>query len=229
MKTYVYINVAVMGTVNSVLSKLLSNVRKSGLYEFCDGIYLVVNGDRSLLNVDLSGDKINVIENGNDLSVCEFPTITKIFEHSLKEDFRVLYIHTKGVSKGHPFIEDWTSLLTYFNVTKWEDRLSELESNDCTGINHFGNKEDVYTHPAYWGYGKTPVHYSGNFWWSKSEHIRTLAHPISWAPDGDLFRWRMMAEMWVCSSSVGKYHCAYNSNVDHYQNPYPASIYELND
>ena len=69
MKTYVYINVAVMGTVNSVLSKLLSNVRKSGLYEFCDGIYLVVNGDRSLLNVDLSGDKINVIENGNDISV----------------------------------------------------------------------------------------------------------------------------------------------------------------
>lgn len=227
MKTYVYINVTVLGTVNSVLSNLIGRVRESGLYDFCDGVYLIVNGDRSLLDVDLSGDKMNVVEYGRDISGYEFPTLTRLFEHSLEEEFRVLYMHTKGVSKGHPFIDDWTNLLAYFNVDRWKDRLLDLDSNDCTGVNYGGNPEDIKSHPAYWGYGKAPMHYSGNFWWSKSSHIKTLIHPIKWAPDENLARWRMMNEMWICSNSVGKYHCAYSSGVNHYVTPYPKEIYEI--
>ena len=229
MKTYVYVNVAVMGSVNFVLDGLMSRIHRSGLYDFCDRVFLVVNGDISKLQVDLSGDKISLIHHSDDLSNCEFPTLSRIFEHSLKEDFRVLYMHTKGVSKNHPFIDDWTNLLAYFNVDRWSERWNELDNFDCTGINHFGNRGDLFVNPEYWGYGKTPVHYGGNFWWSTSEHIRTLFHPLAWVPDGNLYRWRMMCEMWICSSGVGKYHSAYSSNVDHYQRPYPASIYEIVD
>lgn len=227
MKTYIYINVTVLGTVNSVLSNLIGRIRKSGLYDFCDGVYLVVNGNISNLDVDLSGDKIYVLDQGEDISGYEFPALTLLFNHSLREDFRVLYMHTKGVSKNHPFIEDWTNLLAYFNIDCWSERCSEIGPNDCTGINLHGKREDLYGPPTHWGYGLAPVHYSGNFWWSHSGHIRTLAHPIGWAPDGNLSRWRMMNEMWICSSGIGRYNSAYSSNIDHYQNPYPRSIYEV--
>jgi len=225
MKTYVYINVAVLGTVNLVLSNIIKNVKESGLYDFCDGVYLVINGDISLLDVDLSGDKMNVIENRKDISGYEFPSLVRIFDHSLEEEFSVLYMHTKGVSKSNPFIDDWVNLLIYFNVNKWKDRLLDLDYNDCTGINYSGNPDDIKEHPSTWGYSKVPMHYSGNFWWSKSNHIKKLTHPILWIPDENLTRWRMMCEMWICSYSEGKYNNAYNSIVDHYHTPYPKELY----
>ena len=226
MKTYVYVGVAVMGGVNKVLDGLMARIRRSGLYDFCDGVYLVVSGDVSALSVDLSGDKIAVLNPEKDVSKCEFPALRSIFEHSLEDEFRVLYMHTKGVSRTSQNIEDWTALLAYFNADRWQDRLAELDSSDCTGINLFGNREHVYVPPNHWGYGYTPVHYGGNFWWSHSRHIRRLVDPVGWAPDSDLKRGRMMAEMWICSISTGSYYCAFSSGVDHYQAPYPASLYE---
>lgn len=227
MKTYVYVNVAVIGSVNRVLEGLIARIRRSGLYEFCDRVFVVVNGDIGKLEVDLSGEKMSVIHHGVDVSCCEFPTLSRIFEHSLKEDFRVLYLHTKGVSRNHPFIDDWTNMLAYFNVDRWPERWNELDEYDCTGINHFGNRADLFVNPEYWGYGKTPVHYGGNFWWSTSDHIRTLFHPLAWVPDGNLYRWRMMCEMWICSSGLGKYNSAFSSGVDHYVTPFPESLYVI--
>jgi hypothetical protein len=71
-----------------------------------------------------------------------------------------------------------------------------------------------------------PLHYSGNFWWTKSTHIRKLVNPISWAPDSNYEMWRHMCEMWVCQLPNSKYNSAHNSNIDHYKNPYPKNLYE---
>ncbi len=49
----IYINVAVLGNVNEILSKLLSRIDESGLYEACERIFLVVNGDPLMLTVEL--------------------------------------------------------------------------------------------------------------------------------------------------------------------------------
>jgi hypothetical protein len=226
----IYVNVSIMGCVNEVLKDLIDNIKESGIIEHCHSINFIVNGDKDILVIE-DIPKSNIIYTGRDTSVCEFMTLDKIWKDSKdavnnNNDLTILYLHTKGVSRTSDNIKDWTRLLTYFNVTKWEDRIEEIDSYDCTGINLSGSLDDLYSHPSDWGYTKTPVCYAGNFWWSKASHIAKLNNPIEWAPDKNFLRWRMMCEMWVCSYPTGRYNNAYHSVVDHYYNPYPKEIYE---
>lgn len=216
-----------VGSVNQVLWDLLTKIRQSGLYDACEKIYLVFNGERKHLGFNLVGEKYVIIDSNPDISKCEFPTLDLIWKHSQTEEFDILYLHTKGVTKpGHQNIVDWTNYLSYFSIEKWTDRKIDLEESDCSGVNLFGNPDDIREHPSTWGYGKAPIHYSGNFWWSKSSHIRKLPNPIAWLPDENHRRWRVMAEMWLCQHPDGKYACAWNSNTNHYESPYPAEIYK---
>lgn len=224
----VYINVAVMGSVNEVLTNLLNRIKDSGLYDNCDVINLIINGDINLLKVNLEDPKYKIWNEHKSITPQEFPTLDLIWKESQNDDYNILYLHTKGVSRNHPFITDWTNYLSYFNINRWQDRLNELNENDCTGVNLRGNQEDVKFHPMYWGYGKAPKHYSGNFWWSKSSHTKKLCNPISWMPTNEYQRWRMMCEMWVCQLPESKYYNAHTSDVDHYQSPYPKERYEEN-
>ena len=228
-KMNIYINIAMIGSVNQVLWDLLLRIKQSGLYDSCDKIFLVFNGDRNLLSFKLVSEKYVIIDSNSDVSKCEFPTLDLIWNDckNSDEEFYVLYLHTKGVSKpGFQNVVDWVNYLSYFNINKWNDRISDLELNDCSGVNFFGNPNDINEHPSTWGYGKAPQHYSGNFWWSKSSHIKKLPNPINWLPDQNYFRWRVMAEMWLCQLNDGKYYNAFSSDVDHYMTPYPKNLYE---
>ena len=225
MKTNIYINVAVMGSVNYVLANLLRKIEDSGLSEHADKIILAVGGDANALEINTSA-KTEIIHASNKPDHYEFPALSKLWHDCQTEDIRTLYLHTKGVSRMNPNINDWVELLSYFNIERWRERVSDLDQSDCAGVNLKGNPDDIQSHPSWWGYGKAPLHYSGNFWWSKSSHIKRLVEPYSWTPDNELGRWRMMAEMWVCSLPGGKYSNAYSSDVDHYQSPFPRSIYE---
>jgi hypothetical protein len=228
-KINIYINVAVAGNVNHVLADILNATLKGGLYSACNQIYLIINGDIKNISLNLSIPKIKLISANTDISKCEFPTLEKIWNDCQKEELIVLYLHTKGVTKpGNQMIKDWTDYLTYFNVIKWQDRFFELDNYDCTGVNLGGNKDDINESPETWGYGKAPLHYSGNFWWSKSSHIKSLPNPINWLPDNNFFKWRVMAEMWLCQNSENKYKCAWKSNVNHYVENYPKELYEAN-
>ena len=228
-KINIYINVAIVGNVNQILENLVNSIIKGGLYSACNKIYLVCNGDMNQISLNLNIPKIEVIDANSDISKCEFPTLDKIWNDCQEDDITVLYLHTKGVTKpGYQQITDWTEYLSYFNIDKWQDRIFELNSFDCSGVNLNGNPDDINQDPSTWGFGKAPLHYSGNFWWSKSSHIKNLPNPTNWLPDNNYLRWRVMAEMWLCQVSDGKYHSAWQSNVNHYQQNYSKDLYETN-
>jgi hypothetical protein len=214
----VYINVAVMNNVDLILSQILDRIDTSGLYEKSNEIYLVINGNISDIKINLDKEKYKIINSNHDTSKCEFPTLDLLWQHCQESnDLNILYLHTKGVSKpNNKNIESWTEFLSYFNIDLWQDRLNELDKFDCTGVDLKGNPQDIESHPSLWGWGKAPLHYSGNFWWSKSTHIQKLPRPIDWIPDNNYFRWRMMAEMWVCQKDSGEYNSAYSANVNFY-------------
>lgn len=233
MKVSVFISVAVVGRCTQVLSDICHRIVGGGLYDRCDRVVLVVNGDPSALGAPelaavLSGrPKFSAVHAALDISQCEFPALQMLWEHCLREDGAVCYLHTKGVTRADTrSMRDWAEFLTYFNVDRWADRLSDLEGHDCSSVNLRGNPEDINEHPATWGYGKAPVHYSGNFWWSRASHVRALPSPAAWPPDGNYLRWRMMAEMWLCQLPGSSYACAWQSGVDHYQTEYPRASYE---
>jgi len=123
----------------------------------------------------------------------------------MKEDFQVLYLHSKGVrhNNQNPCIQDWVDVLSYFNIQKHETCMKHLEEYDAVGIN-------LTNRPS--------LHYSGNFWWSKSSHIRTLqkcTYSCYNAP-----------EFWI-TSIPGKYSNLWSSGVNHYKERYPSSLYIL--
>ncbi len=116
---------------------------------------------------DLNDDKIEVLGITNNLNLYETPTIKLLHEHSLNEneEFYVLYIHTKGVKHYNRDINvnvtDWVNYMIYFNIQKHDTCIKSLSEYDTVGVN-LQEKEDI------------PLHYSGNFWWSKSSYIKTL-------------------------------------------------------
>ena len=124
-----------------------------------------------------------------------------------EDEAYILYIHSKGVSKeNNKCVKDWVDYLSYFNIYNFNTCLSRLEelSTHCVGVNL--QISDTY-----------PIHYSGNFWWSKMSHIKTLksiTNNIYNAP-----------EFWVTSNSNNKYVSLWNSNVNHYYEAFPSSLY----
>lgn len=223
----IYINVATINNFNEVLNTLLDKINTSGLYDECLKIIIVVNGDISLLNVEKK-EKYDICCAKTTTNFAEFPTLNLLWYNSVENsniDYDILYLHTKGVTKpDDENIKDWVNYLSYFNITKWQDRINELKTNDATGVNLSGSREDYNYHPSTWGYSKAPIHYSGNFWWSKASYIRNLIDPYKFALDDDYLKWRVMCEMWLCHN-YGNFHNAYSSNVNHYTTTYKESKY----
>lgn len=119
------------------------------------------------------------------------PTLQSMYQHALKHDGHYLYIHTKGCShinqKDHvneygswsyKNVENWRHIMEHFTIQQWKVCDEALdEGYDLVGCNYNG----------WWG---TP-HYSGLFFWTKSEYLRKLPDPYT------IFGSRMDCEMWV--------------------------------
>lgn len=212
--------------VNLIFSDIISKINNHGLYDNCDKINLCVAGDINLMDRELLNgkDKYNLIQVRNSY---EYDAIKMIWDDCQLEDINVCYIQGKGVRRpGDERANDWRNYMAYFNIEKWSDRVSNLLEYDCTGVNLGGNRMDYNEHPSTWGYGKAPIHYSGNFWWSKSSHIKKLKDPYLFWPDMNFERWRVLPEMWVCQVEDAKYHCAWSSGVNHYVSLYPRHLYD---
>lgn len=102
-----------------------------------------------------------------------------------KQPYYIYYFHTKGVS--HSIQEK------QFHETRRNLDYFILEKHDiCTwwmdhGYDAVGTSLSLYP----------TIHFSGNFWWAKSEHLDQLPkeiNPTYYAP-----------EMYVCSHSNGRY------------------------
>ena len=223
----VYINVAVMGHVNDVLQQQLELLHDSGLYLRSSAITLLVNGDASLLKINIAdpANKIYISNLITDINSYEFPALHQLWVDASESDFAVLYLHTKGVSKPNQrSVKDWVNYLLYFNVEDWRNRLKELLVYDCTGVNLRGSASNPVEHPENWFIEGSPLHYSGNFWWARSVYIRQLPDPYLFQTDSEQML-RYYCEMWLLQQH-GSFHCAWYSGVLHHkEEPYPPFLY----
>jgi hypothetical protein len=209
MNVYVYIHICCINNWKNAFTKLYSNIKNSGLYDVIKGIkcnILTKNNDDASFFYNLNDSKIEILGIHNDLNLYETPTINLLHEHALHEDFYVLYIHTKGVkhNDGNINVIDWINYLTYFNIQKYDTCIKHLLEYDTVGVNL--NIHDICTH------------YSGNFWWSKSEYIKKL--------DKCIYINYNSPEFWLTEKKIGKYLSLWNSNVNnHYDERYEEHNY----
>ena len=204
--TYIYIHVCCINNWKDIFNKIVLDIKLSGLYNKIIKIrcnILTESNEDLLFFID---DKIEIIGSSNNLNLFENSTINLLHEHALLEDFNVLYMHTKGVKHNNSNINvtDWVEYLSYFNIYKYNTCINELVNYDAIGVNL--QKHD-----------DAPLHYSGNFWWSKSEYIRKL--------DKCKYINYNSPEFWLTENSVGNYLSLWNSNTHHYKDRYEKHNY----
>ena len=208
---YIYFHICCINNWEEVVSNMIDQIKSNGLYDIVKEIRCSVLGE---CNVDehplFSDPKIIIIYRSLDKSSYEREILKHLQRDSDKEDFYVLNLHSKGVTRNrHKYITDWVDLLLHFNL-KYHAKVIQLlqDGLDTVGVNLQGGELS----PA------TPLHYSGNFWWSKSSYIKTLSSKIG--PN------YCDPEFWLCQGKMGgKHACLWKSNVNHYHQPYDQSLY----
>lgn len=144
----------------------------------------------------------------------ETDTLRSLLEFSQNNDgYKILYFHTKGISYSsaafsapNPIVKciyDWRKMMEYYAIKHWKDCISILDRFDAVG---------PLLRPA------PRLHYSGGYWWSKPEYIRTLDHGLLDTPD------RYDREFWI-GSGPGMYANLHESGIVHYHSEYPESAW----
>lgn len=141
----------------------------------------------------------NLIDNkSNDW---EYKTLELLYNFAFKNDRNILYVHSKGVNRidKNDCVEDWRNYMSYFLIEQYKICIDYLKNNDTVGV-------DLRATPT--------LHYSGNFWWAKSDYVKRLCHPRN-APDV-INSYRHKNEFWICSE-LGNHFCAHESGINVYE------------
>lgn len=205
-KTYIYFHVCCINNWHIIVNDMLSQIKKSGLYDKVNEIRCCVLGDYIDHKYIFEDKKMNIIFHSYDLSLHEFKIMEILYKDSLTENFDVLYIHSKGVRHNglNKCVTDWVQYLIYFNVVLHQKCLDNLKTYPVVGI----NLVDI---------SGTNTHYSGNFWWSKSEHIRSLDKLTDKSYNGP--------EFYITNKKNTTYLSLWCSNIDHYKSEYHNNKY----
>ena len=182
--------------------RTFEKIKRSGLLDQIDRIKLVCVGKPSQQIMDLPK-----VETVLCRSNCIHEAITLNYMYQSNTYENVLYLHSKGVTRlGDKNVNSWIDYMEYFCIEKYQDRLTELQQYDATGVN-------IQHHYEF----TTSLLYSGNFWWATGRHIKTLVPCNEYD--------RRLAELWVCTNTQGRYNCIHSSGINHYYNEYVRDNY----
>ena len=206
----IFFHVYLKSGYTHILLNKFKKFKASGLYEKTNKIYLPLFGD----DFDSHSEFLNELKDvypkieyslitnqefKNEPDTLNF-MLKKAKEYSTNTP--MLYLHTKGLSYTHPImkrnVEAWVRYLDLFVINKWEECVKALEENDAAG--------GLYVY-------QDPKHFSGNFWWTNSDYLKTLprlnSHNINQYNRG---------EFWILSNTDKVYSVQDNTPQDRYQN-----------
>lgn len=190
---HVYLNDDVVAWTDIVLDQM-SRIENSGLLDDDNVKFNIVaitqNDTRMSMFLDLMSTYSNTarvefvqnpFKNDYDMvnnlnsnhAITEKYTLQKIYEYAKTSDDYICYFHTKGstVPIRHLIRGDvlsyrkytlWRQYLDWGVLENWKYCIDALETHDIAGVNY----KDL---PS--------AHYSGNYWWTTSKHIRNLMSP----------------------------------------------------
>jgi len=212
MNNVMFFHVATIGNYQLIVDRVFELLNKSGLYEQLHKVFVNIAGQEKVVINQKNNQKIKIIPERALLNKFEFSTLDLVKLYSDRREANILYIHTKGTgTPSNPCIDDWREYMLYFNICKFSKALELLKENDAVGV-------DLSFVPT--------KHFSGNIWWSKTSHIKTLSHaqdlPV-------VLSERHKAEFWICSKEEGSYTSMHQSDINVYErhlHRYEASRYE---
>ena len=182
-----FIHVCMINEYLEVFIEQVNLMKDSGLYDMVSEIKVGCVGSEEnakALREEISKhDKIKIREYDKSIERYEFITLDLLKKTAdIRGEFYGFYIHSKGVSwPRHEGGKYWRDYMNHYILTVWRENVRALEFGyDTCGVKlinrHF------------------PLHYSGNFFWFKSDYIKLLI-PVKNINQSD----RMLAEMWIGS------------------------------
>lgn len=209
--------------------KSFNKIKIYGLLNKINKFFVVLVGPdkniiyEKLLNLDF---KFNLFIGEKNYG--EMDTLDLVYELSLKEDFYLLYLHSKGSSQLERNVNDsllrnvqhWSDYLEYFCIKKHNECLEKLKSYDICGV-----EWRIEPHP----------HFAGNFWWANSSYIKNNLKKYSInstqvSNNKSLFEdsifdhqknnEKLKCEFWISNSPNCNYFSFHQANNNLYQNPY---------
>lgn len=208
----VFIHVATVNNYQKIFEELFGEIIDSGLSEYSDSIRICAVGSGDLMipeqkNIIVDFDPSASIDSTQSVNYGEFYTLRKIkdFANNAKENYKILYCHLRGVtSPNNECIPTWRKYLIHHNITNYKNCLGQLDEYDACGV-------DLITKDR-WPYSD---HFSGNFWWSNSDHIKKLPEisQIDNPSSPQKATLRHNAEFWV-GMVEGKFKSIFDADVD---------------
>jgi hypothetical protein len=207
-----FIHVAMANHWRQILNEQFLKMRASGLWDRTDRIFVGLIGPQPQ-EFESCDPKVTVAISESDYRLAEMATLCFLQQHCKTHHCLVYYLHTKGVFRTGPGQEQWRRAMEHFIILRHRDCLAALESHDTCGIN-FGRCDWCQF-------------YGGNFWWARSEYIRTLPDIRTLEPLPALEPSpRHIAERWIGENPSMRPASLHNTRTDHYANePYPRSRY----
>jgi hypothetical protein len=170
MKISIFYHIGQIGIGAFVYINQVHKLYTSGLIEEASHIHFGVNGNQELFNVPKN---TKVIHNQNHKEETETLMSLRDFCKD-NPDYKVLYLHTKGVSKESINAESWRLMMEYFVIDRWKECVEYLNDYDAVGSNL------KTLGPTTWSDGRQSwdkagiQHFVGNFWWANASYVNKL-------------------------------------------------------
>jgi hypothetical protein len=156
-----------------IIQRQFEKLKNSGLLDRCDcvNICYVSTFDFPCENIK-NHPKIKILFQTSFGYEGVTTTELKHYCDNEKTNNLILYIHNRGITHNEDSpSEDWTIMMEYFVIEKWRESIKLLEDKYTCGCElwsheHRINPEDFI------------FHYSGNFWWTRSEYVKLLTYPV---------------------------------------------------
>ena len=191
-KIVIFYHICELGNWKEIVDEQLDLIKSSGLYNIIESINIGFLGEKKNILPYLN-NKIKLVYHSDNKNEYEMPTVNKIMEFCEKEknEYYILYIHSKGVTKltknkkvkynGQHY---WRKYMNYWNIYKHKICIEQLNKGFYTvGINCFDN------------------HYSGNFWWANSIYIKNNLKYLKYKDDNG-----MQSEFWLLGNKTPNKH-----------------------
>jgi hypothetical protein len=195
-------------------SEQLNRLVSSGLYDKADKLFATIINQMNVLTEPMVSDKevseffskYPKFELSYGVNYYEYAGLKKVYDICIENDCKVLYFHAKGVSNKYrrydkqeeisktkvESIKSWREVLESFLIDNWRDCVDKLDNYDNVGV--------TCDNGWFWG----------NFWWSKSNHIRTKEEPLC-----HVGRWYY--EAWLNERSNAKNYEYYKFTINPYR------------
>lgn len=173
-----------------IYQQQINRLYVSGLMKEIDYFHIGVNGNQEMFYVP---SKAKVVYNKDWKEETETMIALKDFACE-NPDYKILYFHMKGASKGTLISNAWRLMMEHFVIDKWKECVNFLDEYDCVGANLNSVGVTLWpngevTHPVEGTYN-----YTGNFWWANAKHIQTLDHKFLTS------NYRIDRELWIGSN-----------------------------